>query len=626
MLKNKAKMDVLAYNNRIDYGQALMPDEGWTTSWAIGTTFSLDLDVLLTVPMALFHRHDLQKIPDMSNLQADMLDSLEKVKDRMFVFVQQNNIKAMKKYSLLISFLDHNIREMPLEMISQSFHPKLWLIRYEKDSSFKYRLIVMSRNITTATDFDISTVMEGECIQEITVSNDSLISFMTSLMNIRDEKTCCTIRKQICKELKKIKFSAPTPFQEDYYEFYPHMKTLGVCPLIAPYFKYKNLMVVSPFIDDASLAMLENNADKKPILISRFEQLEKCNPNILKTWDCYSWASLIADEDDMDAECNISLHAKIYLMETRMHHLGSLSTDRKNWNYWYLGSTNCTTAGMRENYEALLQLRSDNKSLSVNHTFNALFKSNLIIKYNITSDEDFNKRNNEQDKLKSLERKMRECLFELSNLHIFASVAGPNNTNKYHVSIVCDKKIWLKYHNKYCNDFRITATLPTGTNEIWNLLEKDSIKFHPILCQELSRFLKITVKLKGQSSIPEKSFLVDTKMDIPQQRHNNVIEQILDTDEKILRYLLFILDNDMSEKDQYIGKDKNYHSGKTSTSAWGQYTLPVYEKLLLAASRDRVALKEFISKAEKLKDCKSDKKSILNDDFFKMLEMFKKYV
>ena len=41
-------MGVLEHTNRIDYGRILMPDEGWQTSWAIGTTYSLDLEVLMS--------------------------------------------------------------------------------------------------------------------------------------------------------------------------------------------------------------------------------------------------------------------------------------------------------------------------------------------------------------------------------------------------------------------------------------------------------------------------------------------------------------------------------------------------------------------------------------------------
>ena len=543
-------MDVLAHSNRIDYGEALMPDEGWTTSWAIGTTFSLDLEVLLTIPLALFHGKDLHETPDVTNLRADMLDSLEKVKDKMFVFVQQNNIKAMKKYSMLLSFLDHNIWEMPLKMANQSFHPKLWLIRYEKESSYKYRLIVMSRNITTATDFDISAVLEGNCTTDNVEYNKPIIKVMVELMRKTGNHPCRkTITNQIRKELMKVKFSVPAPFQEDYYEFYPQMGCTNDCPLMSSDFNFKHLMVVSPFVDDTSLSRLATQMDKennkKPILISRNEQLEKCAPSTLKDWDCYCWASSIADEENMDAECDISLHAKIYIMKAQKRHEYCLSTDRKTWNYWYLGSTNCTTAGMERNYEALLQLRSDNDRLSVTQAFYTLLKSRLILKYNIPSDEQYKQRKTEQDKLQALEQKMRECIFSLSKLQITGSATENKAMGRYHVSLQCDKTTWKEFKENYDKDFDIHATVPAGTNETWNLAKQDSAEFHNIPCQELSRFLKIVVKLKRQESIPAKSFLIDTGIEIPTLRHKRVMGQLLDSDERMLRYLLFILDNDI---------------------------------------------------------------------------------
>ncbi len=620
-------MDVLAYNNRIDYGEALMPDEGWTTSWAIGTTYSLDLEVLLMVPLALFHSKDLHVTPDLTNLRTDMLDSLEKVKDRMFVFVQQNKIKAMKKYSLLMSFLDQNIWEIPLKMVNQSYHPKLWLIRYEKDNTYKYRLIVMSRNITSATDFDISAVMEGESCHDLVENNTPLINVMQGLMDKTNHNGRKSITSQIGKELKYVKFSAPAPFQENYYEFYPQMGNINDCPLLSPDYLYKHLMVISPFVDDNSLSRLVTNTDKdnKPILISRNEQLEKCDPSTLNKWDCYCWATSIADVDDMDADYTISLHAKIYITETQRRHRWCLDTDRKKWNYWYLGSTNCTKAGMERNHEVLLQLRSDNDSLSVAQTFQTLLKSNLVIKYNIPSQEDYNQNKEKQKRLKDLEQRMRLCIFSISKLTIKGTITGTDNTDRYNVSFSCNKSAWQEFQKNFASDFTIIASVPAGTHETWNLLNQDNVEFHYIPCQELSRFIKISVKLKGQRLLTEKTFLLDTGIIIPKLRHKRVMEQILDSDERMLRYLLFILDNDMPEKEQFIGKNKENKGSKSANLIWGQYALPVYERLLLAASRGKAALKEFITKAEGLRGGKNEKNSILNDDFFKMVDLFKQY-
>ena len=107
-------MDILSHNNRMDYGRALMPDDGWETSWAIGTTYSLDLEVLMSVPLSLFHAKYHSESTDENNLRADMLDSLDKVRNKMFIFVHENNITSHCGYSMLMGFLDQNIWNITL--------------------------------------------------------------------------------------------------------------------------------------------------------------------------------------------------------------------------------------------------------------------------------------------------------------------------------------------------------------------------------------------------------------------------------------------------------------------------------------------------------------------------------
>ena len=184
-------MEVLSHNNRLDYGSSLIPEDGWETSWAIGTTYSLDLEVLMSVPLSLFHSKYLSESTNENNLRTDMLDSLNKVKDKMFVFVHENNITSRCGYSMLMGFLDQNIWNVPLDSPYQNFHPKVWLIRYTQKNgngkpatgaNFKYRLITMSRNITAATDFDIAVTMESYQTEIESAENSSLTIMMTELM------------------------------------------------------------------------------------------------------------------------------------------------------------------------------------------------------------------------------------------------------------------------------------------------------------------------------------------------------------------------------------------------------------------------------------------------------------
>jgi hypothetical protein len=41
--------------NRIDYGDQLVPPEGYELSYAVGTSYSLDLEALMILPVALFY-------------------------------------------------------------------------------------------------------------------------------------------------------------------------------------------------------------------------------------------------------------------------------------------------------------------------------------------------------------------------------------------------------------------------------------------------------------------------------------------------------------------------------------------------------------------------------------------
>lgn len=46
--------------NRLDYGEHLIPPKGYELARAIATTFSLDLNTLLTVPIAMCFGHTLE--------------------------------------------------------------------------------------------------------------------------------------------------------------------------------------------------------------------------------------------------------------------------------------------------------------------------------------------------------------------------------------------------------------------------------------------------------------------------------------------------------------------------------------------------------------------------------------
>ena len=601
-------MNVLEKSNRLDYGLSLAPDEGWTTSWAIGTTYSLDLNVLLNIPLALFHGKYLSENSDVSNLRSDMLDALNKVKDRMFIFVHENNIHAKCKFSMLMGFIDQSIWPVKVETAYHNFHPKLWLVRYEKDKDkkeYKYRLIVMSRNITAATDFDMAVTMDSDFASEEHHDNDSLLQLIVLLMK-RTGQT--KIINQVKKELKGIRFIAPYPFDKRAPKFFHHSNKSFTSPLINDD-KYKELLVISPFVDNYSLERLSRKTETKPILISRELELDKCKPEVLEKWDCYQWNNMLEEAseyeeneraEDESKPYGINLHAKIIIAK-------ELSGRRNNW---FVGSANCTRAGLEKNHEAVLQLSSNKEDTSPQKALDSLLPL-LITKY--TRKESVSQQEEGKDQ-------MREIVFDMSQLAFKSQIVKDTN-GKYVVEVDVEPNDWKAFIRKY-QGVRITMQMFASDLDSWIITKECCHKFKPLLCQQLSPFVFITIKSRGE----EKKFMLKLPLEMPEERLGHIMAEILDNEEKIMRYFMFCLDPLTDKEQQKIGRDITKHNNSISKE-YQDCSLPIYEKLLLAASRNKPALAEIDKSIKQLKNTNGKEgKPLLSESFKDMWKLFAAYI
>lgn len=618
-------MGVLEHNNRLDYGKSLMPDEGWETSWAIGTTYSLDLEVLLSVPLALFHAEYLSETTSENNLRADMLDALVKVHDKMFVFVHENNITAKCGYSMLMGFLDQNIWNIPLDSPNKNFHPKVWLIRYARQTSkdeYKYRLVTMSRNMTSATDFDIAVAMDSYHTESSHAANEPLTVMITALMERTGRKE---IVKQIKKELCHIKFIPPYPFNRKGKGamFWPHTFRNLQSPLLQDK-EYDDLMVISPFIDDDTLEMLSKRCKGcRPKLVSREYEMDRCKPETLQKWDCYMWNSMLEDagayeEDETGNNASvshgISLHAKIFIAKA------SYGSDRAKYNNWFIGSMNCTQAGFRSNYEAQVHLKSLESGTSVGDVLATLQNPDapLITAYKIKGQSS----RNAEENIK--EQRNRKILYELSRLH-FSGTVKECPDGKYTTTVQTDSVVWNSFWRKY-PDIKVTMRLFASTTdtERWNLKDEYKHSFPNQLCQQLSSFMKVNVHF---SKDEEKEFLIQIPISIPEERQGKIMSEILDSEEKLMRYLMFCLDAKMDKEQQKIGKELPKHVLNGNEDAtWRQYSIPIYERLLLAASRNTATLRDVRDNVERLRKAKDKEGNpLLSKEFLNMWNLFAIY-
>ena len=139
--------------NRLDYGEQLNPPPGFELDSAIATTYSLDLNALLAVPVALCFHNTLDG--DIKGEKLALLEAIGQLKGKLKVFYQKGNITFPPQFNRLFTLLEPCLHPLvPEHGAFSSFHPKLWLLRFIESETVKkkpkicYRLIVLSRNLT----------------------------------------------------------------------------------------------------------------------------------------------------------------------------------------------------------------------------------------------------------------------------------------------------------------------------------------------------------------------------------------------------------------------------------------------------------------------------------------------
>ncbi|MCQ2234195.1 MAG: phospholipase D family protein [Paludibacteraceae bacterium] len=603
---------------RIDYGEKLMPRDGYKVEFAVGTTYSLELETMLMVPLALFHAKYLTEATKEDNLRCDMLDALQQVKDKVVVFVHANNIKVGKDHSMLFNYLDQSICNIEMPENS-NFHPKMWLMKYVRvndPQDYEYRLVVTSRNLSASTDFDLEVSIDGYRAEEET-DNGALIDFMQYLLGNRSDKEK-DILKTIKRDLRNTKFDKPDNFNE--IGFYPHSIDNHDCP-IQKFEEWDDCLVVSPFIDEGALKEIKRKTIGECILVSRETELDKIDRAILRQFKnvyCFSPAlencSEMEDNDEVEENDrlhqNVSLHAKLYVIS------GRAEGDRRKKNHWYVGSTNGTTAAFERNIECLLRMTSTSEDTSISKLVESFTegKAPLFEAYNINTPLigiDQAETNKEL-----IIRKVKTLLARLKvQLQAIQKANG-----LYEIEAKCGDLTELDRINGIAS---VSLTLFSGDTDSWNLQKETSHLFDKqISCQHLSPFMEVMLTVQGESI---GSFLMLSDFEMSAEREGKMLSELLDTEEKVMKYLMFFLDERTDVDMLGIGKEigKKNTNGRNLGTGNREYENPIYEKLLYAASRNPESIERMSESIKKLAKQKgSDGQPILKKEFLDFWKNF----
>ncbi|MFC2109336.1 phospholipase D family protein [Bacteroidota bacterium] len=571
-------------HDRLNYGKLLAPPESFELMKAIGTSFSLDLYALLAIPVSLFYAKSMEG--DFTINRYDVLDAIRRSKERVDIFCQRGKILVPDKYNTLLAFMEDCIVEVQPEIVNASFHPKIWVLRFENKEEIRYRLIVLSRNLTFDRSWDVAFFSDGLLSDNKVPSSVKLSRYLNQLY--KDAKR--NIKPSILKELEKVEFDIPNNFFDfDIFPIMPKIRSITGLSNPVSDFKYKDLLIISPFLNKGAIKTLKEN-NRNITLLSRQEELDKLAPKLLKNIDVYCMNELVANgEDYTDTEGHIpksqNLHAKVFIGEN------------KGIADWYMGSANCSSAAFDRNTEILVKMSSKKTTWKLNSVKKALFEDepHFFIKYERSEIE-------VDDEEESLSKKIRGLIHHLCNIEFLATAITSEENENYTLKINCTFKD-LEFES-----FTVKATIPHRQDDVKELIavQNHSIVFENIAINHLSKYLILTIYYKEEH---QKSILVKMTIDLPIKREDEIFNQLINSRDKFYQYLQFLLSpNDLKNTlqiDPHLGTNEEGSTIGVLQGLFGINT-PIYEALMLAASRAPQKLKEIDKVITKLDQIDSE--------------------
>lgn len=592
--------------DRINYGEVLMPPVGYKLERAIGSTYSLDLETLTAVSIALGLIEDTDS--ELINNPISMLSALQKISDRIVVFCEAGQIKLPSKPNALCLTLEKMVVPVSVPFDKRinrypAFHPKTWLLEYSnEDGDKQYRFVVMSRNMTFDHSWDVACALDGDTSSDGEVSAEPIVEFLRFLRKQLNKDLINYSRQYsdlsyMIKTIPQVSFHVENGFSECV--IMPMGIGAGGYDMASSWLFTENfheLVVMSPFLTGS---VIENFNDPGKTLtgttrtlITRRSELPKITGGKASNFDVY-----VMKDDIIDGESSISdgedeqseqesgkqdIHAKIYVRRKYS------TTDL------YLGSMNASYAAITSNVEMMLRLRTKNSVLNGEKFLDDIMgedregKKNpfeLVIPEDMDSSEDT-----------SLQDQVEQRIKEICRVKMTARVES--NDGRYDIRVAAD-----------IDDEQDGVVIrPLRSNKESVLMPE--MAFYSLDMLQLSEFYVASVTIEDCTL--ERVIMIPTS-GIPEGRDAEIIKNVIKTRNQFIEYVAFILGDD------YV---QSFLENKKSSGGYGEWdqnsAMPaVYEKMLKTSisDPDRLGEIQYITKA-------IEEEEIIPPEFREMYSVF----
>lgn len=554
-------------NDRLSYGELLRPDVGYTLDFAVGTTYSLDLEALLGVPVSLGLLEDADAEQMRSPLY--VLEAIRTSSDKIAIFCNAGGIKLPDKIQSVYSLLEESVFQVKLSRNS-NFHPKLWVLKYSNEAGKSYiKLLVLSRNLTFDSSIDLCVAMRGEVKHARRLKNKSLADILTFVGQYAKRAKQQQILSLAEDVMRVPTFEVEHPFED--YTFFP-MGIPDYPGSDTKLFEQKyDLFAVSPFLSDNVVQQLTENAGQK-ILVTRKSSVTK------RTMEAFDHVFITKDIlSDNEFGSKQDIHAKLYFTTTQ------------DGNYLYIGSANASHNAFYRNVECLLRLKYKLNCIGMK-TFTQDFLPSENCPYEeLTYIPEIPPADPSQ---KLIDEALREAVYALKRADVLS------NGTAYSIQI----------NAKELKTAEPVLVAPLQRQNLMTTLRPETV-FDGLLLKEISEFF--ILRVQSQTLVVK----VDTR-GIPKDRDQAIYRGIIDSKAKFMTYLSFVLsespasftaETDLLDDVLLCGNDRD---------GAGAATAAIYEKMLRVFHQNPNRLKGIADMIRRLEP------DVIGEDFVQMYQQF----
>ena len=612
---------MLSPDDRSTLLEALRPPDGFALDGAAGTSFTLDLEALLTAPVAfaLYAASDTdQEAPDIEPVS--LLDAIRRHAGRITLFSQAGQISVPARRRTVFAWLEESVVPVRASRAERIFHPKVWLVRYTETDGDRavLRVLCATRNLTFDTSWDTLLRMEsapyvpgqhGEAVPAQT----ELAALFRTLPNLAIEKPSrerVRFIHELACDLEHVPLVPPEPY--DGVRF--HVLGLGPAkPLPFPS-RGDRAAVVSPFLSESFLRPLTEDHDVT-LLLSRTESLDRIPHELLGRVARVTVLTSALDDRPETEEASAAseqgdpgtrlggLHAKLFVFDTG----GSTSV--------FTGSANATGAAFDGNVEVLVELTGPRSGgleslLAENPDENGFVR--LLADYRPLEE------TVEPDETERLQRELDRERAKLASLRFTVKVVRAEED--YLLQISSEEPV-PEFGVDLFELFLWPATLDEGASV--RPLEPGSrarASFR-VTNEGITAFLALRAIARRGAASAQTSFIVIARLlEAPADRHSRLLASMLRDPQRLLSYLLMLLHD--PQHDALAGGDGNGGRWLRSALGSGWNDLPLLELLLRAVERSPERL-DHIERL--LRDLADERTDLLPAEFDSVWEPIWKY-